>query len=152
MHERDEERTVIQHANGFPMIFERGHDRYVFPSQCEQVFYSNVPGERDWSFFVIYDPRGRPIKYTHLQEKYDIEDQEDDSTKYQTELEYHGGSKDEEYEGDHDLGVGDNIEIPDDDVDENMLENDINDDDDIENPFNTISQLDDDTYVEFDEE
>jgi hypothetical protein len=39
MHERDEERTVIQHANRFPMIktmmFERGHDRYVFPSQCE---------------------------------------------------------------------------------------------------------------------
>ena len=48
MHEHDEERTVIQHANGFPMIkttmFERGHDRYVFPSQCEHVFYSNVPG------------------------------------------------------------------------------------------------------------
>jgi hypothetical protein len=51
MHERDEERTVIQHANGFPMIktmmFERGNDCYVFPSQCEHVFYSNVPGERD---------------------------------------------------------------------------------------------------------
>ena len=49
MHERDEERTIIQHANGFPMIkttmFERGHDRYVFPSQCEQVFYSNVLGK-----------------------------------------------------------------------------------------------------------
>jgi hypothetical protein len=43
MHERDEERTVIQHANGFLMIkttmFERGNNRYVFPSQCEQVFY-----------------------------------------------------------------------------------------------------------------
>jgi hypothetical protein len=39
MHEHDEERTVIQHANRFPMIkttmFERGHDCYVFPSQCE---------------------------------------------------------------------------------------------------------------------
>jgi hypothetical protein len=39
MHGCDEERTVIQHANGFPMIktmmFERGHDRYVFLSQCE---------------------------------------------------------------------------------------------------------------------
>jgi hypothetical protein len=70
MHECDEERTVIQHANIFPMIkttlFERGHDRYVFPSQCEQVFYSNVPSEMDWSFVVRYDPRGRPIKYTHL--------------------------------------------------------------------------------------
>jgi hypothetical protein len=39
MHEHDEERTDIQHANKIPMIkttmFERGHDRYVFPSQCE---------------------------------------------------------------------------------------------------------------------
>jgi hypothetical protein len=155
MHERDEERTVIQHANGFPMIkttvFERGHDRYVFPSQCEQVFYSNVPGERDWSFVVRYDPRGRPIKYTHLQEEDDIEDQEDDSTD-QTEPEDHGGSTDEEDEEDHDPGIGDNIAILDDDVDENMLENDIDDDDDIINPFNIVSEPDDDTDVEFDEE
>jgi hypothetical protein len=82
MHERDEERNVIQHANGFTniktMMFERGHDRYVFPRQCEQVFYSNVPSERHWSFVVRYDPRGRPITYTHLQEEDDIEDQEDD--------------------------------------------------------------------------
>jgi hypothetical protein len=33
-----------------------------------------------------------------------------------------------------------------------MLENDIDDDDDIVNPFNTISEPDDDTDVEFDEE
>ena len=36
MHERDEERTIIQHANEFlmikTMVFGRGHDRYVFPS------------------------------------------------------------------------------------------------------------------------
>jgi hypothetical protein len=73
--EHDEERTVIQHANRFLMIktmmFERGHERYVFPSQCEQVFYSNVPGEMDWSFVVRYDPRGRPIKYTHLHKEDD---------------------------------------------------------------------------------
>jgi hypothetical protein len=51
MHEHNEERNVIQCANGFlmiiTMVFERGHDHYVFPSQCENVFYSNVPGERD---------------------------------------------------------------------------------------------------------
>jgi hypothetical protein len=64
----------------------------------------------------------------------------------------HGGSTDEEDEEDHDLGVGDNIAIPDDDVDENMLENDIDDDDDIINPFNIVSEPDDDTDVEFDEE
>jgi hypothetical protein len=47
MHEHDEEITVIQHANGFLMIettiFEKTNDYYVFPSQCEQVFYSKVP-------------------------------------------------------------------------------------------------------------
>jgi hypothetical protein len=52
MDERDEERTIIQHANRFPMIkttvFERGHYFYVFPRQCKHVFYSNVSGERDW--------------------------------------------------------------------------------------------------------
>jgi hypothetical protein len=80
MHEHDEEITFIQHANGFPMIkttmFERGHDRYVFPSQCEHAFYSKVPGERDWSFVVRYDPRGRPVKYT-VEEEDDIEEEDD---------------------------------------------------------------------------
>jgi hypothetical protein len=119
-------------------VFERGHDRYVFPSQCEHVFYSNVIGERDWSFVVIYDPRGRPIKYTHLREEDAIEDQEDDSTD-QTEPKDHGWSTVEEDEEDHAPGVGDNIAILDDDVDENMIENDIDDDDDIINPFNIVS-------------
>jgi hypothetical protein len=73
-------------------------------------------------------------------------------TEYQTESEEHGGSTDEEDEEDRDLGVGDNIAIANDDVDENMLENDIDDDDDIINPFNIISEPDDDTYIEFDEE
>jgi hypothetical protein len=154
MHEHDEERTVIQHANRFSMIkttmFERGDDRYVFLSQCEQVFYSNVLGERDWSFVVRYDPRGRPVKYTHVQEEDDIE--EEDDYPYQRELEDHVGSTDKEDEEDHDAGIGDNIAVLDDDVDDNMLENDIDDDDDIVNPFNVVSEPDDDTYVDFDEE
>jgi hypothetical protein len=58
---------------------------------------------------------------------------------------------DEEDEEDHDLGVGDNIAIVDDDVDENMLKNDIDDDDDIINPFNNVSEPDDYTDVKFDE-
>jgi hypothetical protein len=119
MHERDEERTIIQHANRFTMIktmvFERGHDCCVFLIQCEQVFYSNVPGERDWSFVVGYDPRGRPIKYTHLWEEDDIEDQEDDSLDH-IEPKYHAGSTNEEDEEDHDPSAGDNIAILDDDV------------------------------------
>ena len=153
MHERDEERIVIPHANKFLMskttMFERGHDCCVFPSQCEQVFYSNVLGERDWSFVVRYDPRGRPVKYTHVQEEDDIEE-EDDSPDH-TQLEDNAGLTDEEDKEDHDPCVGDNA-VLDDDVDKNMLENDIDDDDDIVNPFNTISELDDDTDVEFDEE
>jgi hypothetical protein len=155
IHKRDEERTVIKHVNRFPMIkttvFERGHDRYVFPSQCEHVFYSNVLAERDWSFVVRYDPRGRPVKYTHLQEEDDIEYQEDDSP-YQTNPEDHAGSTDKEDEEYHDPGVGYNIVILDDDVDENILESDIDDDDDIINTFNIIYEPDDDIDFKIDEE
>jgi hypothetical protein len=61
MHERDPERIVIEHDNGFTMVttraFEPGTEPYVFPSQCEQVFYSQVPGKADWSYVVRYDPR-----------------------------------------------------------------------------------------------
>jgi hypothetical protein len=49
MHERDPERIVIEHDNGFTMVntreFESGTEPYVPPSQCEQVFYSEVPGK-----------------------------------------------------------------------------------------------------------
>ena len=42
MHELDEERTIIQHGNGFPMIkttmFERGHSHYVFPIYVNRYF------------------------------------------------------------------------------------------------------------------
>jgi hypothetical protein len=55
------------------MIFEKTNDRYVFPSQCEQVFYSKVLGKRDWSFVVRYDPKGRPVNYT-IDEEDDIEE------------------------------------------------------------------------------
>jgi hypothetical protein len=100
MHECDEERTIIQHVNGFSMIkttvFEREHDRYVFPSQCEHVFYSKILGERDWSFVVRYDPRGRPVKYTHVHEEDDIE--EEDDAPYQIESEDHGLTEEEDGE------------------------------------------------------
>jgi hypothetical protein len=148
MHEHDEERTIIQNANGFPMIkttvFEKTNDRYVFPSQCEQVFYSKVPGKRDWSFVVRYDPRGRPVKYT-IDEEDDIEE-EDDVLELEQE-EY--GSTDEEDEEDED-----NAPVLDDDIDEDMLENDNDDDDDddIINPFNNVSELDADTDIELDDQ
>jgi hypothetical protein len=66
IHEHDPERTVIEHDNGFTMVntraFEPGTKPYVLPSQCEQVFYSEVPGKASWSYVVRYDRRGRPVK------------------------------------------------------------------------------------------
>jgi hypothetical protein len=125
-------------------VFEKTNDRYVFQSQCEQVFYSNVPGRRDWSFVVRYDPRGRPIKYT-IYEEDDIEE-EDDVLELEQE-EY--GSIDEEDEEDED-----NAPVLDDDIDEDMLENDNDDDDDddIINPFNNVSEPDADTDIELDDQ
>jgi hypothetical protein len=88
IHERDPERTVIEHYNGFTMVntreFEPGTKPYVLPSQCEQVFYLEVPGKAGWSYIVRYDPRGRPVKYNHVaedgdnneEEYHDYEDQE----------------------------------------------------------------------------
>ena len=49
MNEHDIEITVIDHANGFTMVntraVEPGTKTYVIPSQCEQVFYSEVLGK-----------------------------------------------------------------------------------------------------------
>ena len=81
MHERDPERTVIEHANGFTMVntraFEPGTEPYVFPSQCEQVFYSEVPGKVGWSYVVRYDPQGRPVRYNQLDIDEDDPEEED---------------------------------------------------------------------------
>ena len=44
-------------------FFEPGIEPYVLPSQCEQVFYSDVLGKAGWSFVVRYDPRARLVKY-----------------------------------------------------------------------------------------
>jgi hypothetical protein len=67
MHERDHERIVIEHDNRFTMVntraFEPGTEPCVLSSQCEQVFYSEVPGKEGWSYVVRYDPRGRTVKY-----------------------------------------------------------------------------------------
>lgn len=35
----------------------------VLPTQCEKVFYSHVIDRECWSFVVIFNPRGRPIKF-----------------------------------------------------------------------------------------
>lgn len=67
MNEHDLDRTIIQHDNRFTMVNTRSFEpwtyHYVFPRQCEHVFYSKALGRGGWSFVVIYDPRGRTIKY-----------------------------------------------------------------------------------------
>ena len=82
MNECDPERTVIEHANGFTMVntrtFELGTEPYVLPSQCEQVFYSEVSGKPGWSYVVRYDPRGRLVKYNHVED----EDNQEEQNKY----------------------------------------------------------------------
>ena len=58
MNERDPERIVIKHANGFTMVntraLEPGKETYVLPSQCEKVFYLEVLGKAGWSLIRIY--------------------------------------------------------------------------------------------------
>ena len=56
----------------------------------------------------------------------------------------------DEEDGEDEQGIGDNV-VLDDDVDEDMLKNGIDDNDNIINPFNTISRLNDDIDVEFDD-
>ena len=73
LNQRDPDRTVIEHANGFTMVNtrlleSRTSEPYVLPSQCEHVFYSKVPGRMGWSFVIRHDPRGRPIKYNIVEE------------------------------------------------------------------------------------
>ena len=67
MNERDLDKIVIEHANGFFMIntslFELGTQPFVLPNQCEQVFYSQVLNKIGQSYVVRYEPRGRPAKH-----------------------------------------------------------------------------------------
>ena len=63
------------------------HEPYVLPSQCEQVFYSEVPGRQGWSFFIRHDPRGRTIKYNIVEEAEDgVEEEGDHAVEDQHEL------------------------------------------------------------------
>ena len=67
LNQRDPDKTIIEHDNGFTMVntrlFGPGTEPYVLPSQCEQLFYSEVPGKAGWSFVVRHNPRGRLLKY-----------------------------------------------------------------------------------------
>ena len=80
MNERDAERTVIEHANGFTMVntraLEPGTNSYVLPSQCEKVFYLEVP-KVGWSYIIIYYPRGILINYNPVEEEYNVKEEGD---------------------------------------------------------------------------
>jgi hypothetical protein len=152
MHERDPKRTIIEHDNGFTMVntraFEPGTEPYVLPSQCEQVFYSEVPGKAGWSYVVRYDPRGRPIKYNHVAKDEDNNEEEDHDYADQEQVSHVVNVSDEEV--DH-PNVGDDDLI--DDIDNYSSENDVDDDVDRNEPFTNIDfELDPDTDVELDEE
>jgi hypothetical protein len=169
MNECDPDRAINQHANKFTMVNTRnvdpGSKPYVLPSQCEHVFYLEVPGRGGWSYVIIYDPRGSPIKYNVVEED-DIEEEDDVeeqlvhvSDKYVVEVE---GDVLDNFLDEDDIdnvldeelekvepNVGDNV--PDDDIDDDMIGNDdIDDDANIANPYNIIFKADD-TNVELDE-
>ena len=58
--------------------FELSTKTYVLPSQCEQVFYSQVLGKAGWSYVARYNPRGRLVKYNHVDDEDNHEEEEDD--------------------------------------------------------------------------
>ena len=69
-------------------LFEPGTDPYVLEIQCEQVFYSEVPGKAGWLFVVRHDPRERLVKYNldDSNEQGSLEEGYDDAKHDQHEL------------------------------------------------------------------
>jgi hypothetical protein len=157
INERDPKRTVIQQDNGFTMVntrtFESGLslESYVLPSQCEQVFYCEVPGKPGWSFVVRYDPRGRPVKYNVLEED-DIQELEGDTEEHE-EVD-HVSLDDKVKEVDQPYDVDDNV-LNDTIVDDVIIKiyDSIDEDVDMANPFDDDSEIpyDDTEYDELDE-
>ena len=66
--------------------FEPGTEPYVLSSQCEQVFYSEVPIKAGWSYVVRYDPRGRPVMYNHVDDEDNHEEEYDDDDSDQEQV------------------------------------------------------------------
>ena len=122
--------------------FEPGLESYVPPSQCEQVFYCEVPGKPSQSFVFRYDPRGRHVKY-NVPEEDDIQELEGDTEEHE-EVD-RVSSDDEVEEVDRPYDVDDNVlddAISDDDFIENYDSTD--DDVDMANPFDDDSEISDD--------
>jgi len=156
MNECDPERTVIEHANGFTMVntreLEPSTEPYVLPSQCEQVFYLEIPGKAGWSYIVRYDPRGRSVRYNTVEEEENVEE-EGDADQQQLDVDVDVLDEESDQEVDHPNDVpGNEIDIDDID-DEYLTENDFDHYSDMSEIFNdSDSEPDDDTDVELDEE
>ena len=152
LNQRDPDRTVIEHANGFTMVNTRAleprtSEPYVLPSQCEHVFYSEVPNRVGWSFVIRHELRGRPVKYNVDEDQDSIE--EDDDVDDQDELNDHLLEEDNEELLEPYDDVGDNVHEYD-ISDNDFFETDIDDvDDDMAiNPYNLESGSDDSTDVD----
>ena len=127
-------------------------DPYVLPSQCEQVFYSEVLGKSSWSYIVRYHPRGRPVKYKTVEEENNVEE-EGDVDWEQLDVDIDVSDEESDQEVDHPNDVVDN-EIDSNYIDnEYLIENDFDHYPDMSDIFNdSDSKPDDDTYVSLDEE
>lgn len=151
----DPDRTIIEHANGFTMVNtrlleSRTSKPYVLPSQCEQVFYSEVPGRMGWSFVIRHDPRGRQVKYNIVEE--DEEGfEEEGEVEDQHELDIDHVPEEDVEELVEPYGVGDTVH-DEDDIDDDFIETNSDDDDRMAfNPYNVESGSDD-TDVDLDGE
>ena len=131
--------------------FEPSIEPYVLPSQCEQIFYSEVPGKAGWSYVVRYDQRGRLVKYNHVDDEDNHEEEEEEDGDSNQEKVVAVDVFDEEIEEVDNPNVVDDDLI--DDVDDYISKDSIDDDVDVNDPFiNMYSEPDPDTDVELDEE
>ena len=140
-------------------LFDPGMEPYVLPSQCENLFYSKVPGKVGWSFVVRHNPRGRSIKYNlnNGNKQGSLEEEDDDEEHDQHEL-YDDDDPVEYFQElveSNDVADNTHEEYIDDDT---MSVTDLDDDDDMDNPYNVESRSDDmdddldEEYNDLDEE
>jgi len=137
---QDYERIVIDHDNGFTMInttrYELNTKPCVLPSQCEEVFYSQVLCRSSWSFVVIFDPRGRSVKYIFCKE--DVH--EEDVGEKEEVLDEEDNEVDHPIIGSHDrmLHLDDDLIL---DIPDVVMENLFNDYEGLDTNYATMSQI-----------
>ena len=126
-------------SSSYTRLFELGTDPYVLPRQCEQVFYSEVPGKAGWSFVVRHNPRGRPVKYDASNEEGSLEEEDDDEEHDQHELADDDNPTKDVQEIVESNDVANNVDEDYTD-DDRMSVSDDDDDDDMANLYNVDSR------------